>query len=549
LATLTCPPQEAAEGVGPADLPIFPSQQKHRERFQKKISSPKGHPPSHSGIISVGPGKACPLLLINADHIQEMEAFVMTQLRPDQTFYPSPKMAMKAEPEKLAYVAMLNPGINGSKDALAVVDVDPKSKDYARVIYQLDMPHPGDELHHFGWNACSSCLCPHSPHPHMERRYLIVPGLRSSRIHIIDTKPDPRKPHMSKVLEPEEVMKKTGYSRVHTSHCGPDGIYMNALGSPDGGGPGGIFTLDPETFQIKGRWDHDRGDQYLMYDFWWHLGNDTLLTSEWGTPQMVEDGANPELLLAGKYGHAIHVWDMAKRRHLQTLDLGAEQQMVLELRPAHDPRESYGFACVVVSLKDLSSSVWLWYRDGGNGDGPWKTKKVIEIPAEPADPEVLPPMLKGFKAVSPFITDIDLSLDDRFLYVSCWATGELKQYDVSDPFNPRETASVRIGGIVRRQAHPSKPDVPLNGGPQMVEISRDGKRVYLTNSLYRTWDEQFYPDGIRGWMVKLDVGENGGMKLDPRFFLEGNGLRPHQVRLQGGDSSSDSYCYSSEDSR
>ncbi len=469
-------------------------------------------------------------------------------LLPDQTFYPSPKMAMEAAPEKLAYVAMLNPRTNGSKDALAVVDVDPTSSTYAQTVHLLEMPNAGDELHHFGWNACSSCLCPHSPHPHMERRYLIVPGLRSSRIHIIDTKPDPRKPRIVKVIEPEEVMKKSGYSRVHTSHCGPEGIYLNALGSPKGDGPGGIFVLDPDNFEIEGKWEVERGTQYLAYDFWWHLGHDTLITSEWGTPKMVEDGVNPELLLAGKYGHAIHVWDLAKRRHQQVLDLGAEQQMVLELRPAHDPRETYGFAGVVTSLKDLSGSVWVWYRDGGNGNSSWKIKKVIEIPAEKADPEKLPPLLKGFGAVPTFITDIDLSLDDRFLYVSCWGTGELRQYDVSDPFNPKQTGSVRIGGMVQRGAHPSQPEVALNGGPQMVEISRDGKRVYLTNSLYRTWDEQFYPDGIRGWMIKLDVDEQGGMQADPRFFLQTDGLRPHQVRLQGGDASSDSYCYSSEDS-
>ena len=73
---------------------------------------------------------------------------------------------------------------------------------------------------------------------------------------------------------------------------------------------------------------------------------------------------NPELLLAGKYGHALHVWDLRKRRHLQTLDLGAEQQMVLELRPAHDPTETYGFVGRRHRLKDLSASVWLWYREG-----------------------------------------------------------------------------------------------------------------------------------------------------------------------------------------
>lgn len=467
----------------------------------------------------------------------------MAQWRPDQSFYPSPKMAMEAPAERIAYVSLLNPDQNKA-DALGVIDVDPASASHGKLIAQVDMPNAGDELHHFGWNACSSCLCPYSPHPHMERRYLVAPGLRSSRIHVLDTKPDPRSPRIVKVIEPDTVMKATGYSRPHTSHCGPDGIYMNALGSVDGGGPGGIFMLDPETFELKGAWEKDRGPQYLAYDFWWHLGHDTMITSEWGTPDMVENGVNPELLLAGKYGHAIHVWNLRKQQHQQVLDLGAEQQMVLELRPSHDPNKTYGFVGVVVSLKDLSASIWLWHREGANGSGSWKIQKVIEIPAEPADAELLPPLLKGFGAVPPLVTDIDLSVDDRFLYVSCWGTGELRQYDVSDPFKPVQTGSVRIGGIARKQAHPGRPGTALNGGPQMVEISRDGRRVYLTNSLYRSWDEQFYPEGLDGWMAKLDVGRNGGISLDPKLFLEFDNLRPHQVRLEGGDASSDSYCFS-----
>jgi selenium-binding protein 1 len=261
---------------------------------------------------------------------------------------------------------------------------------------------------------------------------------------------------------------------------------------------------------------------------------------------MVENGVNPELLLAGKYGHALHVWDLRKRTHQQVLDLGPEQQMVLELRPAHDPTKSYGFVGVVTSLKDLSASIWVWHREGTNGKGGWKIRKVIEIPAQPAAAEKLPPLLQGFGAVPPLVTDINLSLDDRYLYVSCWATGELRQYDVSDPFNPVHTGTVQMGGIVARAAHPKAPGTPLNGGPQMVEISRDGRRVYVTNSLYRTWDEQFYPEGITGWMVKIDVNPGGGIALDRNFLLQTSrgGLRPHQVRLQGGDASSDSYCFS-----
>jgi selenium-binding protein 1 len=47
-------------------------------------------------------------------------------------------------------------------------------------------------------------------------------------------------------------------------------------------------------------------------------------------------------------------------------------------------------------------------------------------------------------------------------------------------------------------------------------------------------------------MVKLDTAPKGGMTLDPRFMVEmEEGLRPHQVRLQGGDASSDSFCFPS----
>ncbi len=473
----------------------------------------------------------------------------MATLRPDPTFYPSAKQAAEAPQEELAYLAMLSPD-KSRPDAIGVVDLKPGSKSYGRLVGQLDMPNVGDELHHFGWNACSASLCPWAPHPHVERRYLVVPGINSSRIHILDTKSNPRRPELVKTIEPETLAKKTGYASPHTVHCGPDGIYLSALGAPDGNGPGGIFVLDHDSFEPRSAWERDHGPQQLAYDFAWHLGHDTTITSEWGTPSMVSGGLMPELLLGGKYGNSIHVWDLRKGIHQQKLELGPQYQMTLELRPARDPRKAYGFVGVVISLEDLSASVWLWYRDGKAGKdgkgGEWKVKKVIEIPAEPAEPADLPPLLQGFKAVPPLISDIILSLDDRQLYVSCWGTGELRQYDVSDPHSPKLTATTQIGGIVRRAAHPGKPTKRLNGGPQMVELSRDGRRVYLTNALYSPWDGQFYPDGLEGWMVKLDTRPEGGMALDTTFLLGmEQGVRCHQVRLQGGDASSDSFCFSS----
>src|SRR6476661_10828216 len=175
----------------------------------------------------------------------------MVSMKPDPTFYPSPKMAMEAPREELAYVAVIDPG-GARPDALAVMDINPSSADYGKRVGQLDMPNLGDELHHFGWNACSAALCPTMPHPHLERRYLLIPGLKSSRVYVVDTKPDPRRPRIVKTIEPEEIHEKTGYSRAHTVHCGPDAIYVNAIGAPDGDGPGGVFLLDHTSFAVKG---------------------------------------------------------------------------------------------------------------------------------------------------------------------------------------------------------------------------------------------------------------------------------------------------------
>jgi len=464
----------------------------------------------------------------------------MARWTPDPTFYPSPRLAGSAPPETLGYVALVEPTQEGRPDALGVIDLQPGSSDYGSIVSTLEMPNIGDELHHFGWNACSAALCPSAPRPHVERRYLLVPGLRSSRITVVDTKPDPRRPVLHKVIDGAELAARAGYSRPHTLHCGPSGLYVSALGNENGEGPGGIAMLDHDTFDVLGQWEVDRGPQYLAYDFWWHLNHGIMVTSEWATPSMIEDGIVPELLLGRKYGHAIHLWDLEERRHLQTLDLGDEHQMVLELRPAHNPDNAYGFVNAVVSVENLAASIWTWHRENGN----WKIQKVIEIPPEPAPAEQLPPLLQGFGAVPPLVTDIDLSVDDKFLYVSCWGTGELRQYDVSDPLAPVQTGSVRIGGIVERTPHPAGGE-PLRGGPQMVEVSRDGRRVYFTNSLYGAWDDQFYPEGVGSWMVKLDADPSGGIAFDEGFYVtDFRGLRVHQVRLQGGDASSDSYCFS-----
>jgi len=123
---------------------------------------------------------------------------------------------MKAPAETLAYVVSFDP-TRRAPDAITLVDVSPESSTYSQVAGTMAMPKISDELHHFGWNACSSCLCPNAPHPHSERRYLVVPGPRSSRIPILDMKANPRRPPIVRVLEPAKVAERSGYTRPHTT--------------------------------------------------------------------------------------------------------------------------------------------------------------------------------------------------------------------------------------------------------------------------------------------------------------------------------------------
>ena len=166
----------------------------------------------------------------------------------DATFYRSPSAAIAATPEELAYVAAFDPA-GAQRDAMTVIDCNAESGTYGQVVGWTDLPTAGNELHHFGWNACSSALC-HEGHAHhnLERRYLVVPGLRSSRTHILDTKPDPRSPAVVKVIEAEDLAAKAGYSRPHTVHCGPGGIFMSNLGGANrDDGPGGVALIDHEA--------------------------------------------------------------------------------------------------------------------------------------------------------------------------------------------------------------------------------------------------------------------------------------------------------------
>ncbi|KAF3813389.1 hypothetical protein GH733_018540 [Mirounga leonina] len=463
-------------------------------------------------------------------------------------------------------------------DYLATVDVDPKSPHYCQVIHRLPMPNLKDELHHSGWNTCSSCFGDSTK----SRNKLILPCLMSSRIYVVDVGSDPRAPKLhkacalffaqgpwgsyqieslsyfhwencvrvlkeKKVIEAEDIHAKCGLGYNHTSHCLASGeVMISTLGDPKGNSKGGFVLLDGETFEVKGTWERPGGAAPMGYDFWYQPRHNVMISTEWAAPNVFGDGFSPAHVEAGLYGSHIHVWDWQRHEMVQTLPL-QDGLIPLEVRFLHNPDAAQGFVGCA-----LSSTIQRFYKNQG---GTWSVEKVIQVPPKKVKGWLLPEMPS-------LITDILLSLDDRFLYFSNWLHGDLRQYDISDPQRPRLTGQLFLGGsivkggpvqVLEDQELKSQPE-PLvvkgkrvPGGPQMIQLSLDGKRLYVTTSLYSAWDKQFYPDLIREGSVMLQIDVDtikGGLKLNPNFLVD-FGKEPlgpalaHELRYPGGDCSSD----------
>nr|XP_050863710.1 methanethiol oxidase isoform X2 [Vespula vulgaris] len=403
--------------------------------------------------------------------------------------YPSPKMAMLEGPrEKIMYVICVHTDPE-KPDVLSTVDIDPESPTYCKIIHKLRMLNVGDELHHSGWNICSSCHeLPRA------RDVLILPCLMSDRVYFVDTSNE-RLPKIKKVLEPKE-MHKYGLSTPHTSHCAPTGeIIISTMGKPNGDGQGEFLCIDSETLETKGSWIKEGNRAAFGYDFWYQPYHDTLIATEWGTPRIFKKGYAPDHPTDPTiYGRSLNIYSWSERTLKQTICLGDDGITPLEIRFLHDPKAAEGYVGCAVS-----SSIYRFYK---TSKGDWDTEKVIEIPRKKVEGWIEPYM-------SGMITDILLSLDDKYLYFSNWLHGDVRQYDITDRRNPKLTGQLFLGGsllndskirVLEDAESKSQPDPVyvkgrrLYGSPQMLQLSLDGRRLYVTTSIFKPWDKQFYPE-------------------------------------------------------
>jgi len=459
--------------------------------------------------------------------------------------YATPKDAFENGPrEQIIYMTCISTNTTSKEnpDYLATVDVDPESPTFSQVIHRLPMPYLEDELHHTGWNACSSC----HDDPSRCRSHLILPSLGSSRIYAVDVRTNARAPRIDKIVQPEEMFSKVGYSTPHTSHClGSGDIMISCLGDTEGNGKGG-FVLLTSDFKLKSVWE-DGQTAPFNYDFWYQPRHNVMISTEWGAPHAIKSGFKPEDMANGLYGRHLNVWDWTTHKLMQRIDLGEEGYTPLEVRFLHDPDATEGFVGAAIS-----SAIFRFFR---TEKGTWDAEKVIQVPNKKVDGWAMPEM-------PGCVTDILLSLDDRYLYFSNWLHGDLRQYDITDTRNPKLVGRIYLGGSLTKDSkvkvisdpeNQERPD-PLfvkgkrvEGGPQMLQLSLDGKRLYVTTSLFSVWDNQFYPEMTKkgSFMLLIDVDtEKGGLSLNKDFGIN-FGEEPlgpvlaHEMRYPGGDCTSD----------
>ncbi|KAJ4723086.1 Selenium-binding protein [Melia azedarach] len=408
--------------------------------------------------------------------------------------YASPLEAMSGPKEKLLYVTCLYTGTGREKpDYLATVDVDPSSPTYSKVIHRLPMPYLGDELHHSGWNSCSSCYGDASA----ERRFLVLPSLVSGRIYAVDTQKNPKAPSLHKFVDPADVINKTGLAYPHTAHCLASGdIMVSCLGDKDGNAEGNGFLLLDSDFNVKKRWEKPGHSPLFGYDFWYQPRHNTMISSSWGAPLAFTKGFNPQHLSDGLYGRHLYVYSWPDGELKQTMDLGNTGLIPLEIRFLHDPSKAVGFVGAT-----LSSNMIRFFK---TEDGSWSHEVAASV--KPLKVWVGGLLQKG----SPVVAVME--------------DGQTWQADVPEIQGHR-----------------------LRGGPQMIQLSLDGKRLYVTNSLFSAWDRQFYPELTEkgSHMLQIDVDtEKGGLAINPNFFVD-FGAEPdgpslaHEMRYPGGDCTSD----------
>lgn len=355
------------------------------------------------------------------------------------------------EREELLYVVAVNSGDDVNPDFLATIGADPRKKnEYARILSRTDLA-VGDNVHHFGYS--------------LDQKHLLIPGLFSSRMHVVDVR-NRKKPRL--LTTRQDIVSDSGYLAPHTvTPIGGGRNLVSMVGAESLGGPGGLILVDDSTGGFIGHFspgpDRALGEPPSdMYDIAINVQRNRMVTTAWGDPDIVFDRPYVD-----PSATTVNVWDFEQMKVIQTVDLGTSS---FESDWLHDRSRPYGYLAATGN-----GSLVLWEDE--DEDGFLEFHTVLDV---------------GTFGV---LCDITLSHDDRYIYASDWINHSISRWDITDVFHPVRVAEVTA-------PHPC-----------MMRLSPDGRRLYVTNNVTRTLDddEAFGPQNDRYGIYLFDIDENGGI--------------------------------------
>jgi selenium-binding protein 1 len=359
--------------------------------------------------------------------------------------------------ERYLYVSAISQS-KTDPDFIAVIGADPRRPDFGKIVNRIDMPNIGDELHHFGYSS--------------DHKRLLVPGLFSSRIYVFDIKGDGRTMTLRTVND--QLAAESGYAVPHgVMQMDPGRAMVTMIGAANASTqPGGIVEINDKTGAFVGDFGPGpnrgpgRADPKYMYDFESLPAANRGISTTFGPPALCAKGIDPSCL-----GGEVAVWDLRRQTVIQTADLGAHSGALM----VHWI-ERPGVRRAFINTPGTSA---IWLAEDDNGDGVYAFHQVLG----PQDGLQLP-------------VDMLPSFGDKYLYVSNWFGNTVQQFDITDPFHPVLKATVSV-------PHPN-----------MLRLSHDNRRLYVTNSLLTPWDNDPAFGGPRNndygiWLFK--VGASGGL--------------------------------------
>jgi methanethiol oxidase len=357
--------------------------------------------------------------------------------------------------ERFLYVSTISKSAT-DPDFIAVIGADPHRRDFGKIVNRIDMPNVGDEVHHFGYSS--------------DQKRLLVPGLFSSRMHVFRIRRGGRRMSLEAV---NDLAAQSGYVVPHgvMSMSGSPPLVTMVGSASDTTLPGGIVEIDDSTGTFVRHFGPgpvrdpgEHGPKY-MYDFESLHGANRGISTTFGPPALCGGGIDP-----GCLGSEVAVWDVRRRRVTQTADLGAHSgALMVHFIGRHGVRRAF---------INTPGTNGIWLADDDDRDGVFDFQQVLG----PDDGLLIP-------------ADVLPSPDDKYLYVSNWFANTVQQYDIRDPFNPVLNSTVLV-------PHPN-----------MLRVSRDNRRLYVTNSLITTWDNDpdFGPPRNNDYGIwRFDVDKKSG---------------------------------------